>query len=183
MKVRIEAVISTAGNDEEYVGRHLGETLLKRPLKRMVIVFEEEVDSDELEHMMTLSQISKRICKNFQSGPTAIQIYSFQVLNNIASAEKQTKKTKPARKADGIPKPVQPGEILRLADFLERTQMKDAAWAQVKRQCAERGIQIASLAGRNVYVSTDAWLEFLKSSPARKTKVKQRIRKPKGEVE
>ena len=83
MKVRIEAVISTAGNDEAYVGHHLGETLLKRPFKKMVVVFEEEVDADELKHIQNLEQISKRICKNFQLGPNAIQLHSFRVLGEI----------------------------------------------------------------------------------------------------
>ena len=65
------------------------------------------------------------------------------------------------------PEPIRPGETLTLPDFLSRTLMKDAAWAQVKRQCADLGIQIASVVGRQCYVNTDAWLEYLKSRPVR----------------
>jgi hypothetical protein len=68
------------------------------------------------------------------------------------------------------PEPIRPGETLTLPDFLSRTLMKDAAWAQVKRQCADLGIPIASVVGRQVYVSTDAWLQFLKSRPVRAVK-------------
>jgi hypothetical protein len=68
------------------------------------------------------------------------------------------------------PEPIRPGEILILPDFKSRAVMKDAAWAQVKRQCAGLGIQIAFVVGRNVYVSTDAWLEYLKTRPVRAVK-------------
>jgi hypothetical protein len=63
------------------------------------------------------------------------------------------------------PEPIRPSETLVLPDFLSRTSMKDAAWAQVKRQCADVGIQIAFVVGRQVYVSTDAWLAFLQTRP------------------
>jgi hypothetical protein len=34
MRIRIEAVISTAGNDEAYVGHHLGLATIGRPFKK-----------------------------------------------------------------------------------------------------------------------------------------------------
>lgn len=71
---------------------------------------------------------------------------------------------------DQRPEPIRPGETLTLPDFLSRTLMKDAAWAQVKRQCADLGIQIASVVGRQCYVSTDAWLEYLKTRPVRRVR-------------
>lgn len=78
--------------------------------------------------------------------------------------------TSSPRSARGIardkrPEPIRPGEIRCLSDFLESASVKDAGWAQIKRQCAERGIQIAFVVGRQVYVSTDAWIEFLKTRP------------------
>jgi hypothetical protein len=78
-----------------------------------------------------------------------------------------SKRTTRAGSRDDRPEPIRPGEILILPNFLTRTLMRDAAWAQVKRQCAELGIQIASVVGRQVYVSTDAWIEFLKARPVR----------------
>lgn len=49
MLYRIEAVISTASNNEEYVGKHLGLLLLGRPLTRMVVTFEEEMTETEVD--------------------------------------------------------------------------------------------------------------------------------------
>ncbi len=49
MKVRIEAVISTAGNDEDYLGKQLGGALIGRPLTRMVVTFEEELSEAEID--------------------------------------------------------------------------------------------------------------------------------------
>ena len=49
MRVRVEVVIPTAGNDEEYVGKHLGLKLLGRPLNRMVVTFEADVTQGELD--------------------------------------------------------------------------------------------------------------------------------------
>ena len=80
----------------------------------------------------------------------------------VSSLRSSRKKTHDQR-----PEPIRPGETLTLPDFLSRTLMKDAAWAQVKRQCADLGIPIASVVGRQCYVSTDAWLQYLKSRPVR----------------
>lgn len=49
MKVRIEALISTAGNDEDYVGKHLGMALIGRPFKRMVVTFEDDLSDPEID--------------------------------------------------------------------------------------------------------------------------------------
>ena len=81
MNVRIEAVVSTAGNPEEYVGRHIGMELLGRPLTKMVVTFEAEMSPAEIEllgrgpeqpfhdrmrneHALTVHSV--RITRNFQ---------------------------------------------------------------------------------------------------------------------
>jgi hypothetical protein len=80
MRVRIEAVISTAGNNEEYVGRHLGLSLLGRPLQRMVVTFEEEMSDEEYYGLVPLSgPFSADICKELRFGNTCLPVYSFRV--------------------------------------------------------------------------------------------------------
>lgn len=66
--------------------------------------------------------------------------------------------------------PIRPGETLKLRDFKARTQIKDAAWAKAKRESAKLGINLAFFVGRQVYVSTDAWIQFLTSLPDRTPK-------------
>ena len=80
MKVRIEAVISTAGNDEAYVGHHLGLHLIGRPLKKMVVTFEDEMTVGEIEKLMLAEVHQKTIARDFQMGPNAIQLHSFKCL-------------------------------------------------------------------------------------------------------
>ena len=80
MRVRIEAVISTAGNNEEYVGKHLGLALLGRPLQRMVVTFEEEMSDEEYYRLVPLSgTFSADICKELRFGTTCLPVYSFRV--------------------------------------------------------------------------------------------------------
>ena len=80
MKIRIEAVISTAGNDEAYVGHHLGLATIGRPFQRMVVTFEEEMNVGEIEKMMLSEVHQKAIVREFQMGTNAIQLHSFKVL-------------------------------------------------------------------------------------------------------
>jgi hypothetical protein len=80
MRVRIEAVISTAGNNEEYTGKHLGLALIGRPLKKMVVTFEDEMNVGEIEKLMLAEVHQKTIARKFQMGPNAIQLHSFKVL-------------------------------------------------------------------------------------------------------
>lgn len=80
MRVRIEAVVSTAGNNEEYAGRHLGLKLLGRPLQRMVVTFEEEMSDHEYYGLVPLSgSLSTDICKELRFGATRLPVYSFRV--------------------------------------------------------------------------------------------------------
>lgn len=79
MRIRIEAVISTAGTSESYLANHLGKHLLGRPLKKQVVTFEEEVTRDELEEVLILAKSQQNICKQFRMGANAIQIHSFRV--------------------------------------------------------------------------------------------------------
>ncbi len=85
MKVHIKAVISTAGNDEEYVGKHLGQLLLDRPLARTVVTFEEEVTEPEFDRLQLAAsntKIREQICKQLFIGQ-AIKVHSFSVTRNI----------------------------------------------------------------------------------------------------
>ncbi len=80
MRVRIEAVVSTGGNNEEYVGKHLGLALLGRPLQRMVVTFEEEMSCEEYYRLVPLSgPFSTDICKELRFGTTCLPVYSFRV--------------------------------------------------------------------------------------------------------
>lgn len=79
MRVRIEAVISTAGNDECYLGQHLGMVTIGRPFKRMVVTFEEEVTEEELAALTDRAKNPAAIVQEFCGGPNAIQIQSFRM--------------------------------------------------------------------------------------------------------
>lgn len=81
--VRIEAVISAAGNDEAYVGMHLGNFLLGRPLQRMVVTFEEELTEQELLDLRLLLDRGESIgvCKELRFGTTCLPIYDFRVVS------------------------------------------------------------------------------------------------------
>jgi hypothetical protein len=54
------------------------------------------------------------------------------------------------------------GEILPLAEFMQKTQMKRAAWSALMRRAAAAGCDIAYRDGRQVFVDTSAWIDFLK---------------------
>lgn len=83
MKVRIEAVISTSGNNEEYVGRHLGLELLGRPLAKMVVIFEEEISEEEFLFLQKCEDFRGDMCKQLRLGLNALHIYSFSVTRNF----------------------------------------------------------------------------------------------------
>lgn len=83
MKVHIEVVISTAGNDAEYIGKHFGEEILGRPLKNMVVTFEEEVTEDEYYFLVYEQRTAEEFCKKLRLGVNALQIHSFRVTRNI----------------------------------------------------------------------------------------------------
>jgi len=85
VKVHIKVVVSTAGNDEEYVGKHLGMKLLGRPLERMVVTFEEEMDEGDF---FTLTEVVRnpsrreKLCQSLCS-IHAIKIHSVSVTRNV----------------------------------------------------------------------------------------------------
>lgn len=89
MKVRIEAVISTAGNNEEYVGKHLGLELLGRPLTRMVVTFEEEFSEadaialrekvERYESPHPEEKMLNAVIQKLKLGVTAIQIHDIRL--------------------------------------------------------------------------------------------------------
>jgi len=56
-----------------------------------------------------------------------------------------------------------PGEILPLAEFMQKTQMKRAGWSALLRRATEAGCDIAYREGRQVFVDTTAWITFLKA--------------------
>lgn len=82
---RFEAVVSTAGNNEEYVGQKLGEILLGRPMKRMVVTFEEDISHDEMTHL-TVSLASKGFVEKLRSAmgsKHAIVVHSIRMSRNF----------------------------------------------------------------------------------------------------
>lgn len=82
---RIEAVISTAGNNEEYVGRHLGNVLLGRPLTRMVVVFEADLSFEECQSLASLQQKSLMDAplREHMGSRHAITVHSVRLLMNF----------------------------------------------------------------------------------------------------
>ena len=77
MRVRIEAVISTAGNDEAYVGHHLGLATIGRPFRKMVVTFEEDVTHEELTAFCEVD--AKKLVQSFVMGTNAIQLHSYKL--------------------------------------------------------------------------------------------------------
>lgn len=85
MLVRIEAVISTAGNNEEYIGIHLGHELVGRPLKRMLVTFEEDLTDTEFTELRGLShgdEIEKRL-RDRLFLVHAIKVHSIRITRNF----------------------------------------------------------------------------------------------------
>lgn len=79
MKIRIEAVISTAGNDEAYVGHHLGLATIGRPLTSMAVVFIQEVTPEEYVKLKVAERGDmKELSNMFRFGPNALQIEQFK---------------------------------------------------------------------------------------------------------
>ena len=62
--------------------------------------------------------------------------------------------------------PIQKGQVLPLQDFLHRTNMKYHAWNRVKKQAAKMGIILDLRQGRQCFVDSDQWVEFLNRSNA-----------------
>lgn len=85
MLVRIEVVVSSAGNNEEYVGIHIGKELLGRPLTRMVVTFEEELTDDEFTELRGLSpgdEIETRLRQTLFK-KYAVKIHSVRITRNF----------------------------------------------------------------------------------------------------
>lgn len=72
-------------------------------------------------------------------------------------------KLKPAEKtAKAVTRePIKGGESLTLADFLKRTNLGRTAWRSVRRKAATLNIELVTYIGRQGFVSTDKWLEYL----------------------
>lgn len=85
MLVRIEAVIATAGNNEEYLGLRLGHELVGRPLKRMLVTFEEDLTDAEFTELRGLSpgdELEKQV-RDTLFLKDAIKIHSIRVTRNF----------------------------------------------------------------------------------------------------
>lgn len=65
-------------------------------------------------------------------------------------------------------KPIRPGEMLIKQDFLRDTNQGHFAWISAKQEAAKMGIRLAFQHGRQVFISTDAWIQYLKSRPEKK---------------
>jgi hypothetical protein len=82
MKVLIRVVTSTAGNDHEFLGRHVGMALLDRALCRQVVVFETEMtdhDFDLLNDLTPGQLVHDRLCRQL-AFEHALSIESIHVI-------------------------------------------------------------------------------------------------------
>ena len=78
-------MISTAGNDEEYFGRQLGQVILGRPLERMVVMFDEDLNDDEFVNLRDLgtgNPLEKNI-RDRMASVHAIKVHSIRVCRNF----------------------------------------------------------------------------------------------------
>lgn len=85
MKAHIKVVVSTSGNDEEYLGRHIGQLLLNRPLTKAVVTFEEEVTEAEFTQLRSMAAddvAHDAICRDLFINQ-AVKVVSFSVTRNI----------------------------------------------------------------------------------------------------
>lgn len=76
IKVLITAIVGTSGNDYAYLGLHIGNRLIKRPLTKVVVTFLEELDELELEALNSNIEFRQQIVQEFRSGVNAVQLYS-----------------------------------------------------------------------------------------------------------
>lgn len=83
MKVRIEVVTSTDGNDAEYLGRHFGNAVIGKPLNRQVVTFEVDLTESEL---LRLKEASQREISNMLMNQHALKLVSWS-FRHIVSHE------------------------------------------------------------------------------------------------
>lgn len=85
MLVRIEVVVSTAGNPEEYVGMKLGEVLVGRPLKQMVVTFQEDMTDEEFYRLRGLGpgQPEEKMLRDRMAMTHAIKVHSIRITRNF----------------------------------------------------------------------------------------------------
>ena len=85
MLVRIEVVISTAGNNEEYLGLKLGAVMLQRPLTQMVVTFQTDLTDDEFVRLRDLQPGSadEKFLKDTMFIEHAIKVQSIRVTRNF----------------------------------------------------------------------------------------------------
>lgn len=76
MKIRIEAVISA----EDYIGKHIGLELLGRPLKQLVIFFEEDVTPEEFNRLR--QGIDRAVLDRLLMN-SAIRVHSIRMTQNF----------------------------------------------------------------------------------------------------
>lgn len=85
MLVRIEVVISTAGNDEDYLGMKLGAVMLQRPLKQMVVTFQEDLSDEEFVRLRYLHPgcDHEKFLRDTLFLEHAIKVHSIRVTRNF----------------------------------------------------------------------------------------------------
>ena len=85
MLVRIDVVISTAGNDEDYLGMKLGAVMLQRPLKQMVVTFQEDLSDEEFVRLRDLQPGSadEKFLRDTMFIEHAIKVVSIRVTRNF----------------------------------------------------------------------------------------------------
>lgn len=85
MLVRIEVVISTAGNDEDYLGMKLGAVMLQRPLKQMLVTFQEDLTEEEFVRLRDLQpgMDDEKLIRHEMFTQHAIKVHSIRVTRNF----------------------------------------------------------------------------------------------------
>lgn len=94
----------------------------------------------------------------------------------------RTKKRTESKRSDGD-QAIRPGDgFLPLPVFLQKTRQGSHAWMMAKRRARSLGITLAYQHGRQIFVSADDWIQYLKSNPAPLAEPRHSDERPEPEV-
>ncbi len=66
---------------------------------------------------------------------------------------------------------IEPGQVLPLSEFMFRVRISRSVWQAMRTSAEENGHQLALRVGSKSFIDTTAFLEFLKTSTAKKLKL------------
>lgn len=66
---------------------------------------------------------------------------------------------------------IEPGQLLPLPEFMFRARISRSVWQAMRTSAEENGHQLALRVGSKSFIDTTAFLEFLKTSTAKKLKL------------